>query len=40
MRGLAECDIYVAGDEAFVAAAVADLGSAGVPNDRIAATVL
>ncbi|MBI5785359.1 MAG: 2Fe-2S iron-sulfur cluster binding domain-containing protein [Rhodocyclales bacterium] len=40
MRGLAECDIYVAGDEAFVAAAVADLNSAGVPEDRIAATVL
>lgn len=39
MPGLAERDIYVAGNESFVAAAVAELSSAGVPKDRLAATV-
>jgi CDP-4-dehydro-6-deoxyglucose reductase len=40
LPGLAERDIYVAGSEAFVAAAIAELNSAGVPKERVAATVL
>ena len=40
LSGLAERDIYIAGSEAFVEAAVVALTSAGVPKHRIAATVL
>jgi CDP-4-dehydro-6-deoxyglucose reductase, E3 len=40
LSALVERDVYVAGSEAFVEAAIAALTSAGVPKDRIAAAVL